>query len=268
MPYQAPPADLIAFYADCGGTDFEYLAHHWPRFIDTKERLMSSLERTKGLQLLDIGAHWLHQSLLYAREGLAVTAVDFPITFDLPSVQRVAEENGIRLLPETNLAEARALESLAENSIDVVLFTEIIEHITFNPVQLWKQVYRVMKPGARVVVTTPNYYAARGRVWNLGRLLGGFGGGLDVPSILGMRTYAHHWKEYSLRELIHYFCALSPDFRTVRAAYVQGFSPVPQDFPRALVTWLERHVSRVKPNLYLEVELRTKSAGIAIEPSW
>jgi 2-polyprenyl-3-methyl-5-hydroxy-6-metoxy-1,4-benzoquinol methylase len=259
--------ELLSYFAAHGGTDFDYLKYHLPRFVDTKRRFTAGWDRSRGTAVLDIGAHWLHQSILYARDGFAVTAVDLPLTLDIGYVRAQAEENGIRLISEPDLAHAKAFDAIGDSSIDIVLFTEIIEHITFNPVALWKQVYRVLKPAGRIVVTTPNYYAATGRAWNPRRFLSGFGGGLDVLGILNSNTYAHHWKEFSRRELIYYFCVLSPDFNTVKADFVDGFAP-PAPGNSFVSVWLERNVSRLKPNLYLEVELTSKDAGIVVEPSW
>jgi 2-polyprenyl-3-methyl-5-hydroxy-6-metoxy-1,4-benzoquinol methylase len=256
--------EQVRFFAERGGTDFDYLEHHFPRFADTRRRFLAGRHRC-GV-LLDIGAHWLHQSVLYARDGFDVIAVDLPTTFDVPTLQSQARDSGVRLITEHDLETASALDSLATDSVDVLLFAEIIEHITFNPVRLWKQLHRVLKPGARIVVTTPNYYAASALAWRLKRVLSGRGGGLDAAGILRMHSHGHHWKEYSRAELVDYFALLSPDFSVVKAQYVEGFRPVPGR--RAVLDWLERNVSVFKPGLYIELELTSKSAGVVIEPSW
>lgn len=124
---------------------------------------MSNWDRARGNKLLDIGAHWLHQAILYAIDGFEVTGVDLPVTFDRDNVRALAKAHDIRLLPNSDLEHASALKEIPDNTFDIVLFTEIIEHITFNPVAMWRQIYRIMKPGARLIVTTPNYYALRGR---------------------------------------------------------------------------------------------------------
>ena len=80
-----------------GGTDEPYLRHHFRRFADTKQRFLSHWNRDRGNRLLDVGAHWLHQSLLYAIDGFAVTAVDLPITFELANVRSLAQAEGRQL---------------------------------------------------------------------------------------------------------------------------------------------------------------------------
>lgn len=261
--------EITSLFASHGGTDNAYLCHHFERFKQTKERLLSRWDRARGNRVLDIGAHWLHQALPYAIDGFEVTALDLPITLEMANVRAVAEAHSIRLLPESDLEHPSALKQIPDNSFDLVLFTEIIEHITFNPVAMWREIYRVMSPSARIVVTTPNYYALRGRTWHWGRFFQGFGGGIAALDILSRHTYAHHWKEYSQRELIYYFCVLSPDFMCLNPAHVEEYQrgyigPSEAKFAR----WLEHAIPSLRPDLYLEVELVRKEKGIVVEPHW
>jgi len=261
--------DYKQLFAASGGTDVPYLSHHFQRYCQTKERLLAHWDRGRGDQLLDIGAHWLHQSLLYAIDGFRVTALDLPVTLEIANVQALARSHAIHLLPNANLEHPTALATVPDDSFSVVLFTEVIEHITFNPVAMWREIYRVMKPGGRIIITTPNYYALRGRTWNWGRFLRRFGGGIETLDILRHNTYAHHWKEYSLRELIYYFCVLSPDFNCVDAAQIQEYQPGYLGKPAGkFVRWIEQSVPCTRPNLYLEVELMRKDRGIVVEPHW
>ena len=79
-------------------------------------------DRARGNRLLDIGAHWLHQALLYALDGFAVTALDLPVTLEQENVRRLALQHEIRLLPNANLEIPTALQALPDASVDVVLF--------------------------------------------------------------------------------------------------------------------------------------------------
>ena len=134
---------------------------------------------------------------------------------------------------------------------------------------MWREIYRVMKPGARIVVTTPNYYALRTRLRQWTRAMRLLGGGVSVEQILSLHTYGHHWKEYSRRELMRYFKMLSPDFRCLNFAYTEEYLPTFLDKPGGkFVQWLERIIPLVRPDLYLEVELTIKDKGIVVEPHW
>jgi SAM-dependent methyltransferase len=79
-------------------------------------------------------------------------------------------------------------------SFDCVLFCEILEHLLVDPGPAVREMVRVLRPGGRLVVTTPNatrlpnlYFLALGRsVW-------------DGYSANG--PYGRHNREYSLREV-------------------------------------------------------------------
>ena len=261
--------EYAALFAAHGDSGAEYLRWHFPRFVATKQRLLSHGNRPGGNQVLDVGAHWLHQALLYAIDGFAVTALDLPVTFDIDSVRALALAHSIRLLPNANLEYPAALKTIADDTFDIVLFTEVIEHLAFNPVAMWREIYRVMKPGARIVVTTPNYYALRTGVRRSWRAMRGLGAGVDVEHVLRMHTLGHHWKEYSRRELEHYFALLSPDFACQNFAYMKGSRRASARKPGVeIALLLERMIPFLRPDLYVEVELTGKSAGIVVEPHW
>lgn len=260
--------EYLAWFAPYGNTDEPYARHHFGRFLATYREFDGSWDRTRGMRVLDLGAHWLHQAAIWQRGGYQVTAVDLPVTFGFESVQRLAESEGITLVVNTDLESCEGLAGLPDDGFDIVLMAEIIEHLTFNPVPLWRQIHRLLAPRGRIVVTTPNYYAWNGRAWDLGRFLRGFGGGITVDEIVNTRTYGHHWREFSRRELIRYFCLLSPDFNTVKATTMRDYYPPHHSRSRRALGRLFERVSGLRPNLHLEVELSEKRRGIVIEPGW
>lgn len=261
-----PELDRVArIFRDHGGTDFGYLAWHFRRFRETKQLFEQTSER-RGLRVLDVGAHWLHQAFLYAEDGYRVTAADFPITIENHVVGSLAASLGIELIAYRDLETPTAFAAIPDGSFDVILFTEIIEHITFNPVAMWTELYRLLSPGGRIVVTTPNYYAMKGRAWALSRTLHGFGSGLSVEELLGVPTHGPHWKEYSMRELVKYFTLLSPDFRIHKALHVDDYYAAPQ--APAAVRYIERKTPVLRRNLHVEVELPRKERGITISPTF
>ncbi|HEX5122291.1 MAG TPA: methyltransferase domain-containing protein [Rhodanobacteraceae bacterium] len=259
---------LESEFARAGGTELTYLRAHYARFAATKREYDRTRDAAPGV-LLDVGSHWLHQSLLWALDGWSVVAMDLPLIADVAMVRDLAALHSIRLLPNRDLQYPEALASLADDSVDLVLFTEIIEHITFNPVAMWRAIHRVLRPGGTIVVTTPNYYALRGRAWAPLRFLGGRGGGLAVESLIGEPTFAHHWKEYSLKELARYFELLSADFRVARALHridyqAHAFRSIPG---RAYMA-IERALPLVRPQLHVEIALPEKRHGVIADASW
>ena len=165
--------EYLKIFEQAGGTDTNYLKGHYYRFITAYGYLEPRLGEKK--RILDIGAHWLHQALLYSLNGHNVIAADFPATLALAAVKKLAVDHNITLIEYSSLEDEAAFDILQENSIDCVLFSEILEHITFNPINFWKGVYRILSPGAKIVITTPNYYSASGKLKKISRFIKGFG---------------------------------------------------------------------------------------------
>lgn len=268
MPINLSAEEFARIFEPHGHTDHAYLTHHYQRYVSTLKEFCSTWTPERGLRVLDIGAHWLHQSVLWRKEGFEVTALDLPVTFDMDSVQSIAREMDIDLIPCTDLAAADAFDVLEDSSVNVIVFAEIIEHLTFNPVRFWKQIHRILAPGGRIVITTPNYYAWNGRAWNSGRFLKGFGGGISVDEILNTHTYGHHWREFARHELIRYFCLLSPDFNTTKAKTVRNYYPAPAERGKRIAGRIFETFPGLRPNLHLEIELTSKQHGIVAKPGW
>jgi 2-polyprenyl-6-hydroxyphenyl methylase/3-demethylubiquinone-9 3-methyltransferase len=266
LPDMMTLAEYLEYFIGCGGTDDGYLRAHWPRFRNTKARFDAGWDKAKGTRVLDVGAHWLHQSLLFALDGYQVTASDFGAQLRHPHVVRLAAAHGIELVGNDDLEHPAAFSHLPDGAFDVILFGEIIEHITFNPVSMWREFYRLLAEGGRIVVTTPNYYAAGAIARRLRRRFGD-GGGIPVDEILAFCTHGHHWKEYSRRELARYFELLSPDFR-VNAIMVEDERNAPRSLRSTLAQGLTRAVPQLRSRLHAEIDLPEKKRGIVIQPHW
>lgn len=153
-----------------------------------------------------------------------MVAVDVPAFAARPDIVARATDWEIPLhaVPGEAQAEGRFLDG-HEDAVDLVLFTETLEHITFNPIAFWARVHTLLRVGGHVYLTTPNGITLLS--W-LGQLLGLLRFrriGIPVHRVLGTVTWGHHWKEYSAAELVEYFARLSPDFRVaVRRTYFPG----------------------------------------------
>lgn len=163
---------VTEWFGRCGLTDNKYLETHFTRFRATKDFALPAPGSSR-LTILDIGAHWLHNALLFANDGHRLVCVDEPGVLSQPSVVVAAEAMGATLVPSDRLELGRGIDGLPSDSFDIVLFCEIIEHLTFNPIPMWRQIYRVLRPGGRIIITTPNANHWRRLVEHAGRLLQG-----------------------------------------------------------------------------------------------
>lgn len=191
------------------GGDETYFRNQLPRYTRTMRRLREL--RPPPCRVLDIGSHYLHQSVLLSELGYEVTGIDIALFSKASFVTERASKFGIRNM-EVNGLEAGDFLQEQEGKFDLIVFTEILEHITFNPIRLWSRVYELLAPAGFVYLSTPN--ALRPAAWarQMRDLLAFRGIGTSLDDIMGNVTYGHHWKEYSSRELHRYFAMLSSDF--------------------------------------------------------
>lgn len=210
--------------------DITYFQYHRKRFQVMGETILATVAPTS--RILDIGSHYLHSSLLLHFLGYEVVAMDVSAFSTLPLVQERAQSNGLRLVTENNLETLDELATI-EHHFDAIIFAEIFEHITFNPIAFWKKVHRIIKDHGIIYLSTPNaitFYAIFRTIYNV---LTFKGIGISVPQIFEYVTYGHHWKEYSAAEIHQYFKALNDGF-TVR---IKKFTYKPTPPTNSLRSW-------------------------------
>jgi 2-polyprenyl-3-methyl-5-hydroxy-6-metoxy-1,4-benzoquinol methylase len=273
LPNAGLTNDVLTCFWHNGTTDFNYLLYHRERFRDTFSVFYETWSQqrggAKGHSLLDIGCHWLHHSMFYAQAGFAVTAADLSFVVDFPSAKVLAPQYNMKLFGYDNLIREDALSGLPDNAFDVLLFCEILEHITFNPVAMWQHIYRALKPGARIVLTTPNYYCLDGRAFDFMRLKNRMGGGLKVDDLLFVHNAGPHWKEFSVKEIQRYFALLSPDFVVSKISYRHEHYPIDRSTIKGRASAaLQQRVPALRQNIHIEIDLPRKVKGITVQPGW
>ena len=113
-------------------TAVEYIASAFPDLADVR--------------VVDIGAGGGGLISELARRGASCAALDYP-TCTLPGVDTISHDLNSGTLP------------FEDESFDVVVATEVVEHLRMQYAVLHEMV-RVLKPGGLLVITIPNY-------WNL-----------------------------------------------------------------------------------------------------
>jgi 2-polyprenyl-6-hydroxyphenyl methylase/3-demethylubiquinone-9 3-methyltransferase len=260
--------DYRAIFERYGSPGEKYMRSSYPRFIATKRILAGSPFGRSPVRMLDVGSHWLHHAVLYAMDGIAVTGADKFYCPPNDQVRAIARDFNIAVVGVNDLSAPSELDALPENSFDVVLFAEILEHITFNPVAMWRSIYRLLRPGGRIIVTTPNYFGRDGGIRrDLLSVLRLHASGLSVREVVETNTFGHHWRLYSARDVVDYFGILSSDFKAERVEYFDTRWPRP-GVVRLVKAGLRRLFPFVKDAIYVEIELSRKEAGITPRPHW
>jgi 2-polyprenyl-3-methyl-5-hydroxy-6-metoxy-1,4-benzoquinol methylase len=195
-----------------GADDLAYFSLHELRFQAAARRVVELVPPDS--EILDVGSHYLHLSSILSLLGYRVSAMDIPQHATLPFVSERAARMGItiHIVDEERFARGDFMGSEPDR-FHAIMFCEILEHITFNPIAFWRRVHQLVRPGGLIYVTTPNsmkLLSVLGALWNLASMRRT---GLSVTRIMQGATYGHHWKEYSASEIVEYFAWLSPDFR-------------------------------------------------------
>ncbi|KAA0072403.1 class I SAM-dependent methyltransferase [Rhodanobacter sp. T12-5] len=167
------------------------------RFIHT---LGLAPEDSRG-KALEIGANPYFMTLLFRkfRPDLEFTLVNYFGGDTHEAVQRVAfpgfddDPQDIRLAYHNANLELTTLP-FETDSFDVVVFCEVLEHLTVDPLHAMLELKRVLKPGGRLILTTPN----AARLENVSAFVEGRNI-YDPYSKYG--PYGRHNREYTRHEL-------------------------------------------------------------------
>lgn len=241
------------------GGDLAYFEGEQARYRHTIARV-TELFPTR-CRILDIGSHYLHQAGLLSLLGYEVWGLDLPLFAETAFVKERARILNVRNCTAESLESGNFLEA-HDGKFDVALFTEIIEHITFNPIKYWERVYKLLDDQGSIYLTTPNALRPSAFVSAMIRLLSFDGIGISIPRIFGEVTYGHHWKEYSISELRKYFKTLSSDFDVT----IETYSLLPQSKVKRLILQALGIIPAFRSDIEAVVRIAGKTGFAATAP--
>jgi len=123
-----------------------YLHLHRQYYLDTLSFLNSN---DKGGGILEVGSVPGHFTVLLKSLGYNVRGVDIDPT-------RVKQIWGKYNIPVDKVDIEKEALPFPSDMFDIVLFSEILEHLRLNPLHALREVYRVLKPTGHIILSTPN----------------------------------------------------------------------------------------------------------------
>jgi SAM-dependent methyltransferase len=174
----------------------DYLNFSLDRFLKTLELIPESLKGTG--RILELGASPYFMSLLILK--YLDCHIDFANYFhDRPGAGQeellVSEKyKERRVFRFKNFNIEKEVFPFKKRSYDLVLFCEIIEHLTIDPVHSLVQINRLLSDGGYLIITTPNVL----RYENILKLVRGEN---IYDHYSGYGAYGRHNREYTPSEL-------------------------------------------------------------------
>lgn len=185
MPIQSAQFQAIFDEDMRGDTDLEdkvYYTVTRPKFLALVEA-MAALPEPRSI--LEIGTCRFSRQLKRACPEWEVHTLDLG-----SSLREVSEAAGVTFHCGSILEPLPA----PRNYFDVIIFSEVIEHLQGNPRLALRHLLECLKPGGRLLLTTPNL----GRLINRVKLLLGRS---PVPEIGPPEWWLGHMREYTFHEI-------------------------------------------------------------------
>lgn len=175
-----------------------YVNDALPRFLHT----LDLIPLGGGLQVLELGANpYLFSILMRRLFTHSVTYANFfaeniyetGISEFKQSIANEATDEFYEFDSTLFNVEKASPYPYQDEAFDVVLAGEILEHLVLNPFNLFVETERILKPGGRLIVTTPNAV----RLVNVAAILAGE----NIFDKFHHVVHGRHNREYTLAEL-------------------------------------------------------------------
>lgn len=150
--YQEAVEGLLATYGENHWFRHTYWPENEPRIRLMVEHALAAFPVRANVRVFEIGCATGYVAYLFRLLGFTVVAVD---AYEDPKRAACFQEAGIPF-QLTNLNDAAPLREFTDASFDLVLLGEVFEHILNNPAGLLQSIHRLLRPGGRLLLTTPN----------------------------------------------------------------------------------------------------------------
>jgi 2-polyprenyl-3-methyl-5-hydroxy-6-metoxy-1,4-benzoquinol methylase len=197
LTYKDKPIDLLGIGA--GESEYQYLNDLKYSYVRTVKDVVPLLQ--KSMKVLEIGSLFGVVSISLKQLGFAVTGADIPEFYESKKLQELYAKNDIAF-DKVNLRDYKL--PYADDSFDMVIMCEVMEHLNFNPLPVLKEISRVIRKDGYLYIAMPNQACIDNRL----KLLAGKSVHEPVQYFFDQldknKNYivSLHWREYTMKETV------------------------------------------------------------------
>lgn len=204
----------------------EYYITHQARYAFIINEIRS-LNLPKGAKILDGGCYPLHLFKMLQDLGFEV--------YGISSKHEPTKEKRVASLNiETDKFPFK------DNFFDLIVFTEIIEHLTLSPNSYMPKLYKVLKKNGKCLITTPNAVHLKNRA----KILFGKNTSFSLKQLNETsspeKIYFRHNREFTIEELGE-ICTNSK-FKIAKCEFFSAYTPFRKGLNRGIKEQLVKFV--------------------------
>lgn len=181
-------------------TSIFYITKHNRRLYNTFNFIVAHLKHIPNPRILSVGGYYASlEKVLKEEINAEITVIDFPDTIEM--LKPYYDHLGFRYI---GVDLSKGLEGVEENYYDLIVYTEVIEHISKSPYDQLVPFDKLLKPGGKIIVTTPNLLS----IVHIMKLVMGFPHYADPEAFfapVSQETLQIHRREYIPKEITSAF---------------------------------------------------------------
>lgn len=172
-----------------------YIQAHITRFvhiINVLNNLFHPSEKPDNIKVLDFGSHTGVLGIALKNLGYDIHCIDIDKVID--GHLKNYTENNIKV---DKLSPNWVRLPYPDNFFDLVIFSEVLEHLYDSPINYLSEFKRILKPNGFLLLTTPNVM----RIENKLKFLLSINIYQDIERFCYAPRYSIHYREYSKTDL-------------------------------------------------------------------